>query len=561
MPAARRLTRAPAGRPGGRGDRPGTVSPADSAAGPRRLSPTVIALLVATAAGLALRAFLLCRPGFLTGGTVEYDDGVYLGTALRLLHGALPYRDYAYVQPPGILLISTPFALIGTLTSQVTGLAVARAASVLASTACIPLAGNLMKHRGTLAAAVAAGVLAVYPADVLSSRTLLLEPWMNLLCLLGANAAFTAGRLAGPRRLAWAGVAIGFAASVKFWAMLPAALLLAACLLAGESRIRRAAWLAAGLAAGFVVPVAPFAAAAPAAFIRQAVFYQASRTGSSVPFSLRLANLTGLIDILDKGGRVWLGGTVHQVFAVATNATTADSYVGWPSYAVALVVAAVFAAGYLRASGERSVLEWFTLVTALLAAVAISFYSAFFYHYPDFPAPWLAIAAGAAAAGLAGFGARRLLTRLIAAAVAVIIVAAFTVEAREIRYVRVPTTPAAVDQIVPAGACLIADQMSLAIAANRFAPPSPGCPDVLDSLATTLALSGGVSPQGGAGSMPKVVAGWESTFAQARYVWLSGGFRTRIPWPPALQAWFTAHFRLAAAYPQYADSNLYVNKS
>ena len=39
------------------------------------------------------------------------------------------------------------------------------------------------------------------------------------------------------------------------------------------------------------------------------------------------------------------------------SSTTANSYVGWPSYAVALVVAAVFAAGYLRASGERSVLE------------------------------------------------------------------------------------------------------------------------------------------------------------------------------------------------------------
>jgi hypothetical protein len=142
----------------------------------------------------------------------------------------------------------------------------------------------------------------------------------------------------------------------------------------------------------------------------------------------------------------------------------------------------------------------------------------------------------------------------------VIIVAAFAAEAREIRYVHVPTTPAAVDQIVPAGTCLIADQMSLAIAANRFTPPSPSCPDVLDSLATTLALSGGVSPQGGAGSLPKVAAAWESIFSQARYVWLSGDFKARIPWPPALQAWFTAHFRLAAACPQYANSNLYVNK-
>ena len=31
----------------------------------------------------------------------------------------------------------------------------------------------------------------------------------------------------------------------------------------------------------------------------------------------------------------------------------------------------------------------------------------------------------------------------------------------------------------------------------------------IDSLAVTLALSGGVSPQGGAGQAPKVVAGWD----------------------------------------------------
>jgi hypothetical protein len=37
--------------------------------------------------------------------------------------------------------------------------------------------------------------------------------------------------------------------------------------------------------------------------------------------------------------------------------------------------------------------------------------------------------------------------------------------------------------------------------------------------------------------MPRVVAGWESIFSRARYVWLSGGFQARIPWPPADWLW------------------------
>ncbi len=104
--------------------------------------------------------------------------------------------------------------------------------SVLASTACVPLAGRLLRHRGALACGVAAGLLAVYPADVLSGRTLLLEPWLNLVCLLAANAAFRDGRLASPRWLAWAGVAFGCGVAIKFWAAFPAAVLLAVCLIA-----------------------------------------------------------------------------------------------------------------------------------------------------------------------------------------------------------------------------------------------------------------------------------------------------------------------------------------
>ena len=58
----------------------------------------------ATVLALGIRLFTLTRPGFLTGVS-EYDDGVYLGAAIRLTQGALPYRDFAFVQPPGMLLL------------------------------------------------------------------------------------------------------------------------------------------------------------------------------------------------------------------------------------------------------------------------------------------------------------------------------------------------------------------------------------------------------------------------------------------------------------------------
>jgi hypothetical protein len=194
-----------------------------------------VTIILATMLALGLRVFILTRPGLLTGIT-EYDDGVYLGGAIRLTQGLLPYRDYAFVQPPGILLLMTPVALVGRIFSATAALGLVRVLTVCASTACVPLVGRLTRYRGTAATVVACGFLAVYPDDVWTGRTLLLEPWMNLLCLLAVNAAFSRGRLTGPGRLALAGAVLGFAGTVKVWAAAPAAVLLAACLLTRKQR-------------------------------------------------------------------------------------------------------------------------------------------------------------------------------------------------------------------------------------------------------------------------------------------------------------------------------------
>ena len=157
---------------------------------------------MATLVGLALRLYQLSRPGYLLGIT-EYDDGTDFGSAVRLVHGALPYRDFIMVQPPGITLLMAPVALATKTLGTVSGMAAGRVLTALASGAAIPLAGLLTRHRGLLAVSVACGILAVYPDSLLAARTVLLEPWLVLFCLLGALAVFDGDRLAAGR--AWSG--------------------------------------------------------------------------------------------------------------------------------------------------------------------------------------------------------------------------------------------------------------------------------------------------------------------------------------------------------------------
>jgi alpha-1,2-mannosyltransferase len=532
--------RAPAGprdaQPGTAGARGETGQAAPRRFG--RLTPAGATIVLATALALALRLFTLTRPGFLTGVS-EYDDGVYLGAAIRLTQGALPYRDFAFVQPPGMVLLMTPAALVARLTTTAAAAAFARVLTVAASTACVPLAGNLVRYRGALVTAVTCGILAVYPDDIAAAHTLLLEPWMNLCCLLAANAAFRRGSIARPARLAWAGAAPGVAGAVKFWAVVPAAVLLAVCLIAAGPRARRAGTYLAGLAAGFVLPVAPFALAAPATFVRSTLLDQASRVGTAVPLSLRLAHVTGLIDVMNTGGKLSPLAGSHSLFAGSVVAGLSSASAGWLPIAVTAVGVAAIAAGYLAAPRGPSHLEWFSLATLVLAAMLILSYSAFFYHYPAFVAPWLALSAGGAAGSLAG---RRRLRRVLMAAFAVVIAAIAVIQVAEVAPARV-TSSAAIGRLIPTGACVVTDETSVAISADRFASPGPGCSDVIDSLATTLVLSHGVSVQAGAAKSAPVVAAWQAILGRSDYVWLSGGNARRIPWTPALTAWFHRNFR------------------
>jgi hypothetical protein len=112
---------------------------------------------------------------------------------------------------------------------------------------------------------------------------------------------------------------------------------------------------------------------------------------------------------------------------------------------------------------------------------------------------------------------------------------------------------AAADARIPAGACVLTDVVSYTIVADRFSSTTPGCPSIIDSIGTDYALATGRNALVGAGRDPAVQRAWLSAFGHARYVWLNcmpvagaACDRTtgrRIPWTPAISAYFSSHFR------------------
>jgi hypothetical protein len=337
--------------------------------------------------------------------------------------------------------------------------------------------------------------------------------------------------------------------------------------------------------AGFVVPVLPFAAPWPGLFLRSTVLDQVSRASAAVPRSLRLAHLTGLADVLNDAGRLTLSGNEGSLFARGDVTAAATWATGSLPVLLAVLLAALIGAGYAAgcsraartpraigvtaapagpaAGGGPGPLEWWALGTLAGTVAAVLGYSAFFYHYADFAAPWLAISAGYAVGALAvprardPLGFRRRLVTLAAA----VLVAVAGLQAWELSGSRAPDVSGDATMIPPA-ACVVSDEISLVIAANRLFAGAAGCPRVIDSLATTLVAGNGVSVQGGAKALTRIAAGWESVFARADYVWLSGSSGRRIPWTPELQAWFRRTFRpLNPPRGEVSEGKVYVRRT
>lgn len=132
----------------------------------------IVDVFVLVAVGID--ALQLTRPGFLFGLTSDISD--YLGAAVRLVSGSVPYRDFVFLQPPGIVVLLSPFAFVAHLIGTRDALAIVRLLTLIVAGANVLLVGRLVRHRGRLATLVACGLMALYPAERYALNAGLLEP-------------------------------------------------------------------------------------------------------------------------------------------------------------------------------------------------------------------------------------------------------------------------------------------------------------------------------------------------------------------------------------------------
>jgi Mannosyltransferase (PIG-V) len=335
-----------------------------------------LSILAATALALLLRLYQLSRPNYLLGVS-GYDDGVDFGSALRLVNGSLPYRDFALVQPPGITVLLAPVALLGKVVGSDSAFAVARVLTALAGASNVALVGLLVRHRGVVATTLACGLFAISPDAIIASHSVLLEPWLVLFCLVGLLLLFDGDRLtARSYRCLLGGAALGFACVIKVWAVLPV-IVLVVCFLALADRRRTLAYVGGVIAAPAVFTL-PFVAIAPTAFTRDVIFSQLARTDiARVPVVTRLISFTGIRDLNPR-----VGVTV----AVAA--------------ALCAFIALCVVAATVISRRPPPPLEHFSIATSALVVAAFLWPPDYYPHYAAFLEPFLVCAIALPAASL-----------------------------------------------------------------------------------------------------------------------------------------------------------------
>jgi hypothetical protein len=511
--------------------------------------PLAVALLA-----LAVCADQLTRPHSLHG-IYGYDDGVYLGVSVRLVHGVLPYRDFAFAQPPGMALLLAPLAFLARWTGTRALVAEGRVLTAFVASTNVFLLARLVRHRGMAAMLAAGAILAFFPLAVAADKTVELEPYLVLFCVIGVGLMFVGGEVTDSRRrLLLAGLSFGLAGTFKVWAIMPIVVALACC----APRLReRGGPLLAGVTAGFVVPTLAFFVAAPERFIRDVVLIQLERSGASLaslPVGERLVFMTGV------RGMPGILPSVHHAAEVA-------------GFSGVLVVAA-FALGRPR---RPAPLEWFALGTAGAGILALLLVQNFYDHHTYYTAAFVSLVLALSLARLVetalrwherwpGAVASRLLSLAPGVAVAVLVAGTafglreswYLIRRPEPNFLLEGGDPARqIDRAVPAGACVVTDSPFLTIASDRFVSHGSRCPNTDDPFYEWLEIDHSHPPPSAGPYAQRLVDEWRRWFEVANYVVLTKR-PYRVPWTPGLRSWFRAHFDLESTG---ADADVYRNKA
>jgi alpha-1,2-mannosyltransferase len=228
--------------------------------------------------GLAVAARLIpVMHGGGIGGLGNYDDGVNFSAAIGLIHGLFPYRDFLLLHPPGIAVLLSPFAVVGSVLGDATGMKAARLAWMALGGANAVLTGVVLRPLGRAAAVLGAVFYAVFFPAIYSEHTLLLEAPATT-ALLGSLAllrSFDRGASVSMRTVLLAGALAGVSPAVKVWGVVTVLLVVGWLVLARGWRL--GAYYLIGAMLSCAAICLPFFLAAPSPMWRMVVRDQLGR--------------------------------------------------------------------------------------------------------------------------------------------------------------------------------------------------------------------------------------------------------------------------------------------
>jgi alpha-1,2-mannosyltransferase len=471
-------------------------------------------IVFVVAVSMLLRAAAFALPGGLRG-MQEYDDGVHYAASLQLLRGHPPYRDFVFLHPPGIAVLLLPFTAMGSAVGHDVGMAAARLAWLAvagANTALVAVLARRAAHqlgsrRGTVAGLVAGLGYAVGTNAVLAAHTVMLEPLVTLFALLAAE--WLLRPLSSTRGLLMVGFLMAASTWVKLWGVL----------LAAGAAVWVLAWLGrgplgrflTGYVAGIAVLFGPFVLLAPREAVRDLVQAQATRPPSGVVGVLpRLSNLLGW-----DGWRAAAGGLPLAGAAVLG--------VGLAAFLVAALLSRRPAATYWA-------LQTGPLTLAFLLA------GPYYPHYGEVVAAPLAI--------LLGLTVARARSPVVPAAVGAAVLVGSGALGSTTSLRAQPDVAALVGRVVTPGACVYADDPSLAIAADRV--PSGGCPLWVDPRGDALVSTRGHPNHDlystGFARLPEWQASVRAHLAAGRWALLLRAPDAHVEWDGATRSYLRASF-------------------
>jgi hypothetical protein len=463
----------------------------------------------------------------------SYDSGVYLASTIHLISGVLPYRDFTFVQPPGILLLMSPVGVFSRVFGTHDGLILARVVSSFVTALNAGLLAWLVRHRGRLAMVLAGGGLAFLPVSFFVSSSLTLEPYCILFVLLGSLVVFDRDEMdeeVSTRRFVIGGLLLGFAALVKLWAIFPIGAL-ALCLV--PKYRRRVGVLVAAAAGCFTALTLPFFLAAPHHFFSEVFAEQLFREAAPIQgasIGYRLMVMTGF------------GPTTF-----APSSSEAE---------IAFVVVGVLVALSFVHRVPRRCMDGFFIFATLFTGGALLYSAEFFPYYGYFLAPFLLAVVGLSVARLvAPLRARlsalpmtrafRRTLRLAAEAGGALVIFALVLYVTSFYSAYVfglglngPEFTAIANRI-PAGSCVVYTSVAYGIEANRWSSSDPNCPALVDPLGMWMAWGYQTKPATAAFAQQ-----WQSYFERAQYVVLDNPDDALVGWDPKVATWFSEHFHL-----------------